>query len=95
MAPRLREGPQDHNMDSQRHTARLVRVPGRSAVLTMEAPRWRARPVGDRASAEGPMGAVGMGAGGEGSSPIPTHEGHYKMHLRRKQSCAALTKGSQ
>jgi hypothetical protein len=56
-------------MDSPRHTARLVCVPGRSAVLTMEAPRWRAHPVGDRASAEGPMGAGGMGAGGEGSSP--------------------------
>ena len=57
-------------MDSSRHTARLVRVPGRSAVLTMGAQRWRARPVGDRASAEGPMGAEGMGAGGEGSSPF-------------------------
>ena len=52
-------------MDSPRHAARLVRVPGRSAVLTMEAPRWQARPVGDRASAEDPMGA-----GGEGSSPF-------------------------
>jgi hypothetical protein len=57
-------------MDSPRHAARLVRVPGRSAVLTMEAPRWQARPVGDRASAEDPMGAGGMGAGGEGSSPF-------------------------
>ena len=57
-------------MDPPRHTARPVCVPGRSAVLAMEAPRWRARPVGDRASAEGPMGAEGMGAGGEGSSPF-------------------------
>jgi hypothetical protein len=57
-------------MESPRHTARLVRVPGRSAVLIMEAQRWRARPVGDRASEEGPMGAGGMGAGGEGSSPF-------------------------
>jgi hypothetical protein len=70
MAPRLREGPQDHNMDSPRYTARLVRVPGRSAALIMEALRWRVRPVGDRASEEGPMAAGGMGAEVEGSSPF-------------------------
>ena len=37
-AVHLREGSQEHNMYPLRHTARLVRVPGRSAVLTMEAP---------------------------------------------------------
>jgi hypothetical protein len=57
-------------MGSPHHTARLVCVPGRSAVLTMEAPRWRVRPEGDRASEEGPMGAGGMGAGDEGNSPF-------------------------
>jgi hypothetical protein len=57
-------------MDSPRHTARLVFVPGRSAVLTMEAPRWQARPVGDRASEEGPMAAGGHGGGGRSSSPF-------------------------
>ena len=57
-------------MDSPRHTARLVRIPGRSAVLTMEAPRWRARPVGDQASEGGATEAAAMGEGDEGSSPF-------------------------
>jgi hypothetical protein len=58
-------------MDPLRHTARLVPVPGRSPVLTMEAPPWPVLPVDDRASAEGPMGAADpMAAGVEGSPPF-------------------------
>jgi hypothetical protein len=74
IAVNLPEGPQKHNMDSPRHIARLVCIPEPSAVLTMEASRWRTLPAGDRALVaagiwEGGMWAVGMEAVGEGSSP--------------------------
>jgi Protein of unknown function (DUF3300) len=71
MVAHLLEGPQDHRVDSLQHTTNRVCVPERSAVLTMEASRWRARSVGDRVSAEGSMEAGSMGAEGEGSSRPP------------------------
>jgi hypothetical protein len=71
MAVHLRGRSREHNMVPPRRTARPVCVPGRSAVLTMEAPPWRAPPVDDRASAEGPVGAGDPMAGEvEGSLPF-------------------------
>jgi hypothetical protein len=100
MPVNLREGPQRHDMDSPRHTVRLVCVPEPSAGLTMEASRWRTRSGGDRASEEdsmeeGPMEEGPMEAGGiaaaaaEGSSRLRIHEGHYKCIHGGKQSCTA------
>jgi hypothetical protein len=82
-------------MDSLQHTANQVCVPGRSAVLTMEATPWRVPTVDDQASAEGFMGAANsMGAGVEGSSAVPTLERPDKL-TGRKQSCTVTTEGSQ
>jgi hypothetical protein len=81
-------------MNPLRRTARLVCIPQRLVVLTIEASRWRTRPGGDRASEEGFMGADfmeagGMGAGGEGSSPSLFMKDTTQCIYGGKQLCTA------
>ena len=95
MVAHLREGPQDHSMDSLQHTANLVCVPVRSAVLTMEAIPWRTPSVDGRASAGASMAAGIPWRRGTKVVRIPTLEGPDKLHLWRKHSCTARANSSQ
>ena len=68
----LQEGPQDHSPEQLRHRAKLVCVPARPAVLTIEAPPRRTPSVDGRDSTED-----SMVAGDQGRSPFPKDPTSY------------------